>query len=66
MLKRMFLDELAVDVRSVRAVQILEKRIVEDVDDQRVMTADRSVIDANVVIGKPTNRVALLGHVVLG
>ena len=49
-LQRVLLDELAVDVGAVRAVEILEKRVVENVDDQRVMTADCSVVDANIVI----------------
>ena len=65
-LQRMLLDELAVDVRAVGAVQILEERVVEDVDDQRVMTRHRRVVDADVVIGEAANRVPLLVHVVFG
>ena len=65
-LQRMLLDELAVDVRAVGAVQILEERVVEDVDDQRVMARHRRVVDADVVIREAANRVPLLVHVVLG
>ena len=49
-LQRVLLDQLAVDVGAVRAVQVLEKRVVEDVDDQRVVTADGRVVDADVVV----------------
>jgi len=38
-LQRVLLDDLAVDVRAVRAVEILEERVVEDVDDERVVAA---------------------------
>src|SRR6185437_6775464 len=38
-LQRMLLDELAVDVGAVGAVQVLEEGVVQDVDDERVMTA---------------------------
>ena len=65
-LQGMLLDELAVHVRAVRAVQILEERVVEDVDDQRVMTRHRRVIDADVVVREAANRVPLLVHVVFG
>jgi len=63
-LQRVLLDELAVDVGAVRAVQVLEEGVVQDVDEQRVMTTDRGVVDANVVIRQATDRVAFLGHVV--
>src|SRR5438876_12151753 len=63
-LQSMLLDQLAVDVGAVRAVQILEKRIVEDVDNQRVMTADGGVVDADVIVREAANRVPLLVHVV--
>jgi hypothetical protein len=63
-LQGMLLDELAVDVGAVGAVQILKKRIIEDVDDQRVVAADRRIIDAHIVIRQAPNGVALLGHVV--
>src|SRR5579862_403986 len=64
MLQRMLLDELAVDVRAVGAVQILEERIVEDVDDQRVVPAHRGIVDADVVVRQPADGVTLLVHVV--
>src|SRR2546421_4522621 len=60
----MLLDQLAVDVGAIGAVQILEERVVEDVDDQRVMTADGSVVNADVVVREPPDGVALLVHVV--
>jgi hypothetical protein len=63
-LQGMLLDELAVDVGAVGAVEILEKRIVEDVDDQRVMAADRRIVDADVIVREAPDRVALLVHVV--
>ena len=65
-LQRMFFDQLAVDVGPVRAVQIFEERIVEDVDDQRVMAADGRIVDTNIVIREPANGIALLVHVVFG
>ena len=65
-LQRMFLDQLAVDVGAVGAVQVLEERIVEDVDDQRVMARHRRVVDADVVIRQAPHRVTLLVHVVFG
>ncbi len=34
MLQSVFLDQLAVDVGAVGAVQILQKRIVQNIDDQ--------------------------------
>ena len=64
--QRMLLDQLAVDVGAVRAVQVLEEGIVEDVDDQAVMAADRGIVDADVVVRQATDRVPLLGHVVFG
>jgi hypothetical protein len=66
MLEGMLLDQLAVDVGAVGAVQVLEEGIVEDVDDQRVMPADRRVVDADVVVGEAADRVPLLVHVVFG
>ena len=63
-LERVLLDQLAVDVRAVGAVEILEERVVEDIDDERVMTAHGRVVDANVVIRQPADRVTLLVHVV--
>ena len=63
-LQGMLLDQLAIDVGAVGAVQILEERVVEDVDDQRVVTADGSVVNADVVVREPPDGVALLVHVV--
>ena len=65
-LQRVLLDDLAVDVGAVRAVQVLEERVVEDVDHERVVTADGRVVDADVVVRQTPDRVALLAHVVLG
>ena len=59
-----FLDQLAIDVGAVGAVQILEKRIVEDVDDERVVAAHGRIIDTNIVIREAPNGVALFVHVV--
>ena len=66
MLQRVLLDQLAVDVGAIGAVQVLEERIVEDIDDQRVVAADRRVVDADVVVREAPDRVALLVHVVFG
>jgi hypothetical protein len=63
-LQGMFLDQLAIDVCAVGAVQVLEKRIVEDIDNQGVMAADRRVVDTNIVVWKTSNRISLFGHVV--
>src|SRR5882762_1633892 len=63
-LQGMLLDQLAVDVGAVGAVQILEERVIEDVDDQRVVTADGSVVNADVIVREPADGVALLVHVV--
>ena len=64
MLQRMLLDQLAVDVGAIGAVQILEKGIVQDVDDEGVVAADGRIVDPNVVIRQPPDGVALLRHVV--
>ena len=64
--QRMLLDQLAVDVGAVRAVQVLEEGVVEDVDDQAVMAADRRVVDTDVIVRQATDRIPLLGHVVFG
>ena len=64
MLHGVLLDQLAVDVRAIGAVQVLEERVVQNVDDERMMAAHRRVIDADVVVRKAPNRVALLVHVV--
>src|ERR1700760_3817214 len=63
-LQSMLLDQLAVDIGAVRAVQILQKRVIEDVDDQRVMTADGGIVYADVIVREPANGVPLLVHVV--
>jgi hypothetical protein len=62
----MLLDQLAVDIGAIGAVQVLKERVVEDVDDQGVMTADRRVVDADIVIRQSPDGVTLLVHVVLG
>jgi len=51
-LQRMLFDQLAVDVCAIGAVQVLKERVVEDVDDERVMTADGRVIDGISLSGK--------------
>ncbi len=66
MLQSVLLDQLAVDIGAVGAVQILEERVVQDVDDQRVVPADGRVVDADVVIRQTPDRIPFLGHVVLG
>ena len=63
-LQGVFLYQLAIDVSAIGAVQILKKRVVENIDDQRVMPTDSGVVDANIVIRKTTNGIAFLGHVV--
>ena len=65
MLQSVFLDQLAVDVGAVGAVQILEKRIVQNIDDQGMVATDSGIIDAHIVVRKASNRVTLFGHVVL-
>ena len=62
----MLLDELAVDVGSVRAVEILEERIVEDVDDQAVVAADGGIVDPDIVVRQTADRIPFFGHVVFG
>ena len=64
MLQGMLLDELAVDVGAVGAVQVFEEGVVEDIDDQRMMATDRRVIDAHIIVRETADRVTLLGHVV--
>jgi hypothetical protein len=61
----MFLDQFAVDVGAVGAVQILEKGIVQNIDDQGVVTTDGRIVDAHIIIREAPDRVPLLGHVVL-
>ena len=64
MLQGMFLDQLAVDVSAIGAVQILEEGIVQNIDDQGVVTTDGWIIDAHIVIREAPDRVPLLGHIV--
>ena len=64
MLKRVFLDQLAVDISAVGAVEVLKKRVVQDINDERVVAAHSCIIDADIVIRQAANRVPLLGHVV--
>ena len=63
-LHRMLLDQLAVDVGAIGAVQVLQEGVVENVDDERVMSAHRRIIDPDVIVRKAPYRVALLVHVV--
>ena len=63
-LQRMFLNQLAVDVGAIGAVQVLEERVIENVDDQGVVATDSWIVDANVIVRKAPNRVALFRHVV--
>jgi hypothetical protein len=65
-LECVLLDQLTVDVRAVGAVQVFEKGIVQDVDHERVMTADRRIVDADVVVRQTPDGVTLFAHVVLG
>ena len=65
-LQSMLLDQLAVDVGAVGAVQILQEGVIQDVDDQGVMSADGGIVDAHIVVWQPADRVPLLAHVVLG
>jgi len=62
----MLLDELAVDVGTVGGIEVLKERVVENVDDESMVSTDGRVIDAHVVIREAANGVALLAHVVLG
>jgi len=66
MLQRMLLDQLAVDVGAIGAVQVFEEGIVEDIDDERVVPTDGWIVDADIVVGQAANRVPLFGHVVFG
>jgi len=64
MLHGVFLDELAVDIGAIGAVQVFQKRIVQNIDDERVVAAHRRIVDTNIVIRKAPNGVALFVHVV--
>jgi hypothetical protein len=63
-LQRVLLDQLAVYIGAVGAVQVLEKRIVLYIDDQGMVSADGRIIDTHVVIRQAADRVPFLGHVV--
>ena len=58
--KGVLLHQFPVDEGSVRAVEILEERVVQDGDDRRVMAADRQVVDMNVVVRLAADSHALL------
>ncbi len=64
MLQGMLLDQLAVDIGSVGAVQIFQKRIVEDIDYQGMMATDSRVVDSNIIVRQPPDRITLFRHVV--
>ena len=49
-LQGMFLDQLTVNVGTVGAVEVFQKRIIQDIDDQRVMSAHGRIIDTHIVI----------------
>jgi hypothetical protein len=66
MLQCMLLDQLAIDVGAIGAVQILEERIVENIDNQGVVPTDSGIVDTYIVIRETPNRVAFLRHVVFG
>ena len=63
-LQGMLLDQLAVDVGAVGAVQVFQEGVIQNVDDQRMVTTHRRIVDPDIVVRKAPNRVALLGHVV--
>jgi len=65
-LERMLLDQPAVDISAVGAVQVFQEGIVENVDDQRMVSTDRRIVDPYVVVREAADRIPLLGHVVLG
>jgi len=66
MLQGMLFNQLAIDVSPVRAAQVFEKLVIQDVDNQRVVATHRGIIDAYIVIGQSPNRVTFLGHVEFG
>ena len=57
----MLFDQLTIDVCAIGAVQILKKGVVQDVNDERVVTTDCRIIDADIVIGQSvvTTRLSL-------
>jgi hypothetical protein len=44
------LDRLPIDVGAVGAVHVLEEGIVQDRDDRRMVTADRQIVDLDIVV----------------
>ncbi len=46
----MLLDRLAVDQRAVGAAEVFQKGVVQDGHDNGVLTADREIVDLNVVV----------------
>jgi hypothetical protein len=65
MLQGVLFDQLAVDVSAIGAVQIFKKGIVQNINDQGMVTTDGRVIDTHIVVGEASNRVSLFGHVEL-
>jgi hypothetical protein len=63
-LQRMLFDQLAVYVSAVSAIKVFEEGVIQDVNDQGMVSAHRRVVDTDVVIRETAYRVALLGHVV--
>ena len=58
------LDQFAVDVGAIGTVQVFQERIVQNIDDERVVTAHRRIVDTNIVVRQAPDRVALFIHVV--
>jgi len=50
MLHRVLLDQLAIDVGAIGAVQVLQEGVVQNVDDERVMAAHRRIVDTDIVV----------------
>lgn len=61
-LQKMLLDRLPIDQRTVGAIQIFQKRIIENCHHRRMLTADRQIVDLNIVGRTTANRHALLGQ----
>jgi len=51
-LHRMLLDQLAVDVGAIGAVQVLQEGVIQDIDDERVVTAHSRIVDTDIVSGR--------------
>ena len=66
MLQRMFLNQLAIDISAIGAVQIFEKRIIKYVDNQGVVTTDGGVVNTHIIVREASDRITLLAHVVFG